>query len=108
MNDTTSLLLATLVLGISGLGIYMCSSSNSFLNKNTYNEDILFKSPKSKKKQVDDNDDDSETDESGTETESELNDELDSDDESQLEYNEDLDNGKYSGKKQTIKNTKKK
>ena len=44
MNDTATLLLATTILSIGGLGLYMYKSEEDQKGGNEYNEDSLFNS----------------------------------------------------------------
>ena len=54
MNDTVTLLLATTILSIGGLGLYMYKSDESQKDGDEYNEDSLFGSSNDSEEHLDD------------------------------------------------------
>lgn len=66
MNETISLILATTILALSGVGLYMYKSSDSFEKDHDYDEDRLFNNSSSffnwSKNDNNDNNDDIEED----------------------------------------------
>ena len=120
MNDSLSILLATTILGIGGLGLYMYKSNdgdvadNGKETKASYDEDGLFGSNfwgLSDKKEKDDDDLES-IDDSESTDDSESNDDLEEEDEAyikkmvKLNKKEKATNDKATKKRQTLKNKK--